>query len=174
MKVAIVVPDGLSVVLFCKGIISILKKNIKGVDVFVISDNGTYKKDIEACGVRSISVPMYRFMNPLRDIKYLIGLYKIFKTEKFDEVINFSTKPNIYGTFAARLAGVKKIVSHVVGLGSAFLPTDNIRTKLVRYIFLRLYHLACKFSDKVWFTNENDLSCFLSKKMVTQEKVILT
>ena len=45
MKIALVSPDGLSVLLFCKGIISALKR-IPGVEVVVLSSDGVYKRDI--------------------------------------------------------------------------------------------------------------------------------
>ena len=173
MKIALVCPDGLSILLFCKGIIRTLK-SIKGAEVFILSADGIYKKNIEELGVKSVSVDIYRFANPIKDFKYMLTLYRIFKNEKLDLVINFSTKPNIYGTFAAYMANINKIVSHVVGLGATFLPSHNVKGKLIRYVFLKLYRVSCRLSDKVWFTNKNDLSYFITERMVTQEKSVLT
>lgn len=173
MKIAFVSPDGLSIVLFCKGIIRTLK-SIKGAEVFILSADGVYKKEIEDLGVKSITVDMYRFFNPVKDFKYLINLYQIFKKEQFDIVINFTTKPNIYGTLAAKVARINKIILHVVGLGSTFLPASSIKGTLIRYIFIKLYRISCKFSNKIWFTNKNDLSYFLSEGMVSQHNTVLT
>ncbi|MBM2832906.1 MAG: hypothetical protein HW406_67 [Candidatus Brocadiaceae bacterium] len=173
MKIAIVCPDGLSIVLFCKGIIRVLKR-IKDTEVFVLSKDGTYKSEIESLGVKSVTVDMYRFFNPLKDFQYFVTLYRIFKREKFDIVINFTTKPNIYGTFAAKMAHINKIISHVVGLGSISLPSDTLTGKLLRYVFLKLYCLSCKLSEKLWFTNRNDLNYFISQGITMQGKSVLT
>lgn len=173
MKIALVCPDGLSILLFCKGIIGELKR-INGAEVFIISADGVYKKDIENLGVKSISVEIYRFFNPLRDFGYLLSLYRVFRNERFDIIINFSTKPNIFGSIAAKLSRTNKIVSHVVGLGTAFLPAVSLQSKILQYIVLQFYRIACKMSDSVWFTNKNDVEFFISKGIIAPEKVVLT
>lgn len=174
MKAAIVIPDGLSAMLFCKGIIATLQKNINGIEISVLSDESGYKNDIEALGAKSVPIPMHRFVNPLKDLAYLARLWYIFEKEKFDIVINFSTKPNIYGTYAAKLARTDNIVIHVVGMGSAFMGTGDVQSRLIRSVFLRLYHLACLLGDTVWFTNKNDMAYFLDHGMVSQKKILLT
>lgn len=174
MKAVIVIPDGLSVLLFCKGIIKALKENNPGIKVAVVCCDGIYKKDIEGMEVKSISLDMCRFVNPWKDFIYIVLLCRIFKREKFDLAINFSTKPNIYGTIAARLTGIRKVVSHVVGLGSTFLPVRGLKEKLLQSFLLQLYKIACSLSYKVWFTNQNDLSYFIAKHIVPLEKAVLT
>jgi len=173
MKIALVSPDGLSVLLFCKGIISALKR-IPGVEVVVLSSDGVYKRDIEALGIRSISIDIYRFISPVKDIKLLLALVRIFRQEKFDIVINCFTKPNLLGSLAAKLAKVKKIILHVNGLGSVFLPNNDIKSRALRYVTLKLYRLSCSLCNKIWFTNKNDLAYFMSQNLVSEEKVVLT
>lgn len=176
MKIAFVCPDDVSLVLFCKGILYTLK-SIEGGEVSVLSDfseHAKYKNEIQCLGVNILSVPMYRFFSPLDDCKYFIALYRIFRMEKFDVVINFSTKPNIYGTIAAKLAGVGKVFFHVVGMGASFLPADGLRAKIIRFITLRLYRLACVWCDKVWFTNKNDLDYFILNGMIDRQKTVLS
>lgn len=173
-KAAIVIPDGLSVLLFCKGIIKELKKSWPGIKIAVISSDGKYKKDIEAMQIQSIALDMYRFFSPWKDLIYTLSLCRIFRKKKFDLVLNFSTKPNIYGTIAARMAGIKKVVSHIVGLGSAFLPARGLKEKLLQILLLRLYKVSCSLSYKVWFTNRNDLAFFTGKRIVSRAKVVLT
>lgn len=173
MTIAVVCPDGLSILLFCKGIIRALQ-SIKGSRVIAVSDDGTYKPQIEALGVTSVSVPIHRFVGPRHDLRYLGSLYRVFRRERCDAVLNFSTKPNVYGPVAARLAGVRTVVSHVVGLGSSFLPTSSLRGRLVQQIVLRLYRLGCQWSDKVWFTNKNDLAFFVARRLVCPARAVLT
>ena len=173
MKIALVCPDGLSVLLFCQGIISGLKR-IDGAQIVVVSADGEYGREIEALGVRRVSVPIARFVSPARDLAYLWALYRVFKRERCQIVFNFSTKPNVYGTIAARAAGVPRVVSHVVGLGSAFLPAMDLRGHALRRLVLRFYRVACRLSDRVWFTNRNDLAYFSAHGVVDPDKTVLT
>ena len=173
MKIAVVCPDGVSVLLFLKGMIKELKK-IPGARITVLSSDGIYKKEIEELGVRSASIAMYRFMNPLKDIKYLLELHRIFKREQFDAVINVSTKPNIYGTIAAKLSNVDKVLCSVWGRGSVFVERDSLRQILVKLSLLSSYWLAFRLSSKVWFTNKNDFDYFSSRHIVKSQKAFLT
>ena len=72
-------------------------------------------------------------------------------------VINIATKPNIYGSIAARWAKVEKVVCFGWGLGLTFEKTRNIKRIVLKYILSALYWYAFKISEKVWFTNANDL-----------------
>lgn len=179
MKIAVVCPDDLSIVLFCKGIVKVLQ-NCNRSQIYVISDvwnednPGFYTEIIKSWGVEHIPLEMVRYVSPLKDVKYMYSLYKIFRREKIDAVINISTKPNIYGTIAAKAARVGKILCSVWGRGSGFVERAGLRSKLLKCLILGLYWLAFKMSGKVWFTNINDLSYFVSHKMVTQRKTILT
>ena len=173
MKIAIVCPDGRSLVLFCKGIIRAFK-NVKDAEVYILCSKDEYIAELEELGVRHLPIDLYRFFSPMKDLKLLIQLCRIFSRERFELVYNISTKPNIYGAFAARLAKVDKLILHVVGLGSGFLLTNGFKDTAVRFIFLKLYHMVLKMSDKVWFFNENDYRFFVSNRMVDRSKCLLT
>ena len=172
MKIAIVCPDGRSLILFCKGLINELK-TIEGAQIYTLSAEGAYKEEIESLGVTSIDIDIYRFISPLKDLKLIIELYRIFKRQKFDLVYNISTKLNMYGTIAAKMAKVDYIVSHIVGLGAVFSLT-GIKGRFVKLIYFALYSLSCRLSNKIWFTNKNDLEYFITHGFVSQEKVLLT
>jgi N,N'-diacetylbacillosaminyl-diphospho-undecaprenol alpha-1,3-N-acetylgalactosaminyltransferase len=173
MKIALVCPDGLSIVLFCKGIIRALQR-IDRADVIVVSDDGEYRAEIEGMGARCATVPISRYATPLADLRYCANLYRVFRRERCDLVLNFSTKPNIYGTIAARAARVPRVVSHVVGLGAAFLPASGASAFTIRALASALYRLAARGSDRVWFTNKNDLAYFVERGLMAPEKAVLT
>ncbi len=171
--IALVCPDGLSILLFCKGIIRALR-SVPGARVIVACDEGRYRSQIQALGATSVHVPYERWMNPIEDLKYTWRLARLFRLERCDMVLNFSTKPNIYGALAARAAGTRVILSHIVGLGTAFQARQGLGGRLMRAAVLRLYRMSCAFSQKVWFTNSNDLQYFLDRGLLTEEKAILT
>lgn len=173
MTIVLVCPDGLSILLFCKGIIRSLR-SVPGARVVVACDEGPYRTQIQELGVTSVHVPYERWMNPLKDLKYLWRLARLFRREQCDLVLNFSTKSNIFGTFAARMAGTRLVLSHIVGLGAAFQAREDFGGRFVRLVVFRLYRLTCAWSHKVWFTNTNDRQYFIDHGLVSEEKAVLT
>jgi N,N'-diacetylbacillosaminyl-diphospho-undecaprenol alpha-1,3-N-acetylgalactosaminyltransferase len=173
MRVAFVIPDDISVVLFAQNILKNLR-DLPGAKVTVICSLDQYRREVEEVGVTALHIDMYRFFNPLKDLRYLLKLYLLLKRGRFNIVFNFSTKPNIYGSIAAWLAGVNQVISHVVGLGAACASGTGFFATLLQEVFLGLYRIACRLSDKVWFTNPNDLKLFLSRSIITPEKSVLT
>ncbi|MBF0395182.1 MAG: glycosyltransferase family 4 protein [Desulfobacterales bacterium] len=173
LNIAFVCPDGLSIVLFCKGIIRTLK-SIPRVRVLVICDAGNYFRDITSLGVQCVSVPMYRWFNPLEDIKYSWRLWRTMRRYKCEIILNFTTKPNIYGTFVGKFAGVKFNYLHVVGLGSGFEQRTDIRSKIMRWSFECLYRFACRWSHKVWFTNSRDRQFFIDHGLISEKNTVLS
>ncbi len=173
VNIALVCPDGLSIILFCRGIIRALQ-SIPGVKVFVICEAGDHDREIASLGVSCISVPMYRWLNPWEDVKYCWRLWRAIRRDQCDVVLNFATKPNIYGTFAAKMAGAKFNYLHVVGLGSGFEPRSDMRGRMMRWSFFRLYRIACKWSRKVWFTNRLDRQFFVDHGLIAESDTVLS
>lgn len=93
--------------------------------------------------------------NPLRDLLLLIELFRIYRREQPTLVFHFTAKPNIYGSMAARLAGVPNYPT-VTGLGYAFLHSP-----LLRWLSKLLYRAALRKAKKVIFHNMEDEALFL-------------
>jgi N,N'-diacetylbacillosaminyl-diphospho-undecaprenol alpha-1,3-N-acetylgalactosaminyltransferase len=178
MKIALVAPLDLSFVLFCKGIVDNLNE-INDIELVLISD--VHGKDnycsniIKKWNVKFIPIKCHRYVNLIKDLNYIFSLYKIFKKEKFDAVINIATKPNIYGSIAGHFANVNKIFCSVWGRGSVFVDNKkSVKEKLIKFILLKLYKRAFNVCSKVWFTNQYDLNYFKSVKLIDNNKIILT
>jgi len=133
-----------------------------------------YIEQIDKLAVRHYPVRMSRYVDPFSDIECFCAVYRICCREKFDVVINFTTKPNVLGAVAARLAGVEKVVCAVRGLGGPFLPQTNLKGRLLQIVVKSLYRLACRMSDTVWFTNQGDMDYFLNSGLVDKEKAVKT
>lgn len=172
-SIALVCPDGISILLFCKGIIHALKQ-IPHARLTVICDAGDYAAKIVALGVSCVSVPIYRWNSPWRDALYCFRLWRSLRHIRADVVLNFSTKSNIYGAIAAKLAGVKRRYMHVVGRGAGFQFRPGLTARLNRGLFVGLYRLSCRWSDKVWFTNRQDRRFFIDERLVSEGKTIIT
>ena len=157
-----------------------VKKLLANHKIAVISDihdgysPSHYTNIMREWGVEHKFVKTHRFFNPYEDLKYLISLYKILRKEKYDLVINVATKPNVYGSIAARWAGAKKIVCFGWGLGLTFEKSNNIGRIILRYILSALYWYAFKVSNIVWFTNKNDVDYLTSNKIIKPSKAFVT
>lgn len=171
MKIAILYPDDFSIWQFRKGMIEALIS--KKHSVYILCPNGPYINRLEAMGTIHVKVDFHRFINPVRDIKNIIELYKIFKKNKFNIVHNLTIKPNIYGAIASKLAKVGLILGTVEGLGSIYSGSSELKIKFLKPIVNILYKIGFHFCDRVWFLNQDDLSYFLDNKMIGHNKAIL-
>lgn len=118
-----------------------------------------------ALGVESIEIAMARKgMNPVSDLAYRRTLIQLFQRLKPDAVLAYTAKPVIWGTLAARAAGVPRVVAMITGLGYAFTPPLRLDLKqLGANLAARiLYRLALPRADHVLFQNPDDRDLFQS------------
>src|SRR5919199_245949 len=172
MKIALILNDDFSMWHFKGGLIKALVS--REIEVCVIVPPGPYISKLEAMGAKCIPIPMNRFITPFQDLKLIYQLYRVFKTEKFDLVHNMTIKPNIFGTFAAKLAGIEKIVCLVSGLGFIFSEDLNSpKIKIIRPFVILLYKWALSISQKTSFQNKDDLDYFIKKRIIQPEKGVV-
>jgi N,N'-diacetylbacillosaminyl-diphospho-undecaprenol alpha-1,3-N-acetylgalactosaminyltransferase len=171
MKVAINVPADFAVWTFHRGLIAALQS--RDADVTIIGPPGEYVEAIRRLGTRYITVELDRFMNPAKDMKLLGAFYRIFRRENFDLVHNHTIKPNIYGTLAAKLAGVRPILGSVRGRGSMFTEAPGLKRRTLKMIAMNLYRYAFRFIDRVQFLNGDDLDFFVATGMLRRDKAVL-
>jgi glycosyltransferase involved in cell wall biosynthesis len=79
-----------------------------------------------------------RSINPLLEAHALVDLLRIVQREQPALVHHFTIKACLYGTIAAKLAGVPRVINAVTGLGHVFLGTRK-RTRLLRRALKPLY-----------------------------------
>ena len=144
-----------------------------GLDVYLVAPFGEYDEEIKKLGVKHIGIPVKRTLDPVGDIKLCYCLYKIFRDNKFDIIHNFSVKPNIYGTIAARCSGSGYTVMSVTGLGNVFMDEMGIIFRCIRPLVKTLYWVAFKYARKVWFQNPDDAQFFMESGMLREEKAVI-
>ena len=167
LKIAIVVNTAWNIVNFRLGLIKALLN--AGHEVVAIAPEDEYVSKIEAIGCRFIPLQTLerKGTNPIKDMRLVHELYRIYKNEKIDLALQYTIKPNIYGTFAASLAGIKTI-STVTGLGYSFISTG-----WVSRIAKSLYKRAFRRSTLVAFQNNDDRKLFIDIGLTSKEKTIL-
>ena len=105
--------------------------------------------------------------NPVKDAALTRRFYQIYRRERPDVVLQYTIKPNIYGTLAARLAGIPS-VNNVSGLGTVFIVKNLVST-----VALGLYRFAFQFPKRVFFQNGDDRQLFLEHRLVAAAKTDL-
>ena len=119
-------------------------------------------------GVEAVEIAVDRSgLNPLRDARLFIDYLRLFYRCAPDFYLGFTAKPNIYGSLAARLAGVRSL-PNVSGLGTAFINQGS----LSRFVGL-LYRLAFRGCPIVFFQNPDDRDLFLARSIVTSRQAQL-
>ena len=98
-------------------------------------------------------------ISPIRDIRVINTLVSLFRTERPDIVLSYTIKPVLYGSLAARVAGVPRIYSIITGLGYAF-SGGSFKHKVVGFITRFLYKKNLRFNKKIFFQNPDDAKLF--------------
>lgn len=120
------------------------------------------RQQLEARCLQVHDVPLRRTgMNPLADFATLLHLWRLMHRIRPDHVLGYTIKPVIYGSLAARLAGVPRRFALITGLGYAFTDqrAGGLRGRL-RALIQRLYSLALVSTHKVFFQNPDDEALF--------------
>lgn len=171
MKIVIISPKNKTVFNF-RG--DLVKHMISfGNTVVVTGPNQDHVDEILALGVsKFIEVPLVKDnTSVIGDLIYCWRLRKVIKTESPDLVFGYTIKPVIYGSIAARTAGVKKIYAMVTGLGRIY-TSNGLKTRMVRFITDVLYKTAFWACDKVIFQNNDDLKQFVSCRYLHEKKAV--
>jgi glycosyltransferase involved in cell wall biosynthesis len=134
-----------------------------GHTVFVIAPKDKYSHKFESIGAKFIDLPMRMNKNPISDIAIFLKFYMVLKKEGIELFLGYTIKPNIYGSLASHLLGVK-VINNIAGLGTTFI-SENFTTQIVRF----LYKLALAKSNKVFFQNNDDLDLFVENRLVKYE-----
>ena len=115
---------------------------------------------LKAIGVAYVPIPLNRTgISPLRDLHTLYYLTRKMNELKPDIVFSYTAKPVVYGSMAARIAGVRNIFSMITGLGYVFIG-ETWRQKVLAKILILLYKMTFKFNKQIYFHNPDDLELF--------------
>ena len=145
-----------------------------GHEVLLISPPGPYGEKLRALGLRWQPLPMdRRSLNPLREAALLWHLWGLFRRERPDLVHGFTIKCAVYGSLAARLAGVPARVNAVAGMGYVFTSNDA-RARLLRPVVRILLRLALGGRGaRLILQNPDDVALFEGAGLVDAAQVRL-
>jgi glycosyltransferase involved in cell wall biosynthesis len=143
-----------------------------GHDLLLLSPPGDYGAKLVGMGFDWRALPMERrSLNPIAEARLVNHLAGLLRRERPDIVHGFTIKPAVYGSIAARLAGVKGRVNAVAGLGYVFI-SDEPRARLLRPLVRRLLKTAFSGKDaRLILQNPDDLALFREAGLVAEERV---
>lgn len=140
----------------------------EGYEVIVIAPRDKHSDEFEALGCHYVELSMdNKGSNIFKDLRLVYKLQKAYKKLSPDLIFHYTIKPNIYGSFAAKIAK-KKSIAVITGLGYTFIH-DTLTTKIAKF----LYKASLKYAQKVWFINIEDKNKFLLAELVAEEKMDL-
>ena len=145
-----------------------------GFEVHVATADGPDVQRIQSQGFTHHIVPFARSgQNPLNELATLLCLVKLFRRVKPALVHLITIKPVLYGGIAARLAGVKSVVSAVSGLGTVFLADSSVG-RIRRGLVTRMYRASFKQKHlAVIFQNPDDRDALLGLKALKAEQTCM-
>jgi len=146
----------------------------RGARVGLICGSDTGEHLCAAQGIEVYPVPLSRSGgNPFAELRSFGRLYQLYRRLKPDLVHHVTIKPVVYGTLAARWAGVGSVVNAVPGLGYVF-TRKGIRARLRRFLVKTLYRFSLDHPNmRVIFQNQQDLQAFLSTGVVQREQGVI-
>lgn len=143
-----------------------------GFDVGVITRVRAHGETITRHGIRLIPLEMARHgHNPFADLRIVAQLSAIYRHERPDLVHHVAVKPVLYGSLAARLAGVRKMVNAMAGLGYLFV-SRGWRARLLRpFVRLAMALLLRRRGTRLILQNPDDRDLFVERGIVRSDQV---
>lgn len=139
-----------------------------GAEVYIALPDGEFVQPLEQMGCHFIETPIdRRGMNPFKDLRLFRQYRKIIREVRPNKVITYTIKPNIYGGIACRLQKVPYYVN-ITGLGTAFQKRGLLQTMVTK-----LYRVALKKAQKVFFENSENQKVLEEKKIVKKNQGVL-
>ena len=166
MRIAITINAAWNIYNFRLGLIHALLAD--GHQVVAVAPEDKFAEKLIAEGCEFVPLAMEnKGANPVRDYGIYRSLVRIYREQRIDVALQYTIKPNIYGTLAAKKVGVP-VINNISGLGTTF-----IRKNLVGRIAKLLYRISLRHAALVFFQNKDDQSLFLKQNLVKKEKTAL-
>lgn len=141
-----------------------------GYEVHVAAD-GASCADVQSQGLTTHVVSVKRSMaGPAQELRTIAQLYRLYRTLRPGVVHHVTAKPVLYGSLAARLAGVPAVLNAIPGLGVVSVG-EGLRALIVRRAYWSAYRVLMRHPNmRVVFQNRDDRAQFLAQGLVTEHQ----
>lgn len=160
MKIAIIGTTSAMMINFRQDLIKELIQKQHEVLAFALDYDEKSKEKISALGAIPVDYIFSKTgLNPLSDFKNTLKFSRLLKKHQPDMVFSYVTKPVIFGTLAAKLAGIKNRYGMLEGLGYSFTETPenpSPKKKLIKRIQILLYKISVPLLKRLIVLNPDD------------------
>jgi glycosyltransferase involved in cell wall biosynthesis len=133
-----------------------------------------YLEEVERLGIEIHTFALHRTgLSPLRDMATVLRLRALIRSVRPDAVFAYGAKPVIYGMIAARSSRARRRYAMITGFGTVFIRPNKGRHRLVRAATIRLYRMAMRASNKVFFQNPDDIRDFIDMGILSDERKVV-
>jgi glycosyltransferase involved in cell wall biosynthesis len=140
-----------------------------GMDVGTASIDGPLARRLrDEDGFAFEALPLTREFAPLSDLRAVHEIAARLRGQNWDIVHTHTPKGNLVGQWAARLAGVPRIIQTLHG----FYFHDRMPAAL-RRIWIEIERFSASHSDAVLFQNPEDVATALGERIAPVEKIAL-
>lgn len=156
---------------FCSHRLSLARAAMQdGFTVVVATRVQEHGQKIQAEGCKLIPLLIQRRNNNiLTQIRSLFQLIRIYKSEQPDIVHHVAIKPVIFGSVAARIAGVPRVINAITGMGYVFSSSD-LKAKIIRpFIKWSFRILLNRSNTRTIFQNPDDQYMLIHAGVVRTE-----
>lgn len=136
-------------------------------------DNGQADK-IRSLGLEFRELRMRRRgLNPIRELRACLAILRAYRSLGPTLLYHAGLKPVLYGTLAARLAGIRSVVNAPTGMGFVF-TNEGMMARLLRApVRLSLKFLLNPRGSRVIFENADDLESLVGGGIVRRSEAVL-
>ena len=175
MKIIMIGTVAASFLGFRSDLIRFLIEKEHSIYAFTSEYSSDELKKIEDLGAIPVTYELSRGgLNPLADIKATYLLSKKIKKIAPDLVFSYFAKPVIFGTLAARIAKVPRVIGMLEGLGYTFTDQPeglSKKVQLIKDIQVFLYKIALPRLDKLIFLNPDDRQDLVEKYSIAVKEI---
>jgi glycosyltransferase involved in cell wall biosynthesis len=140
----------------------------QGHEVVLVSPDGKYSERLKQAEFRWVAFPLVRQrLNPFAELFTILRLVLLYRRERPDVAHHFTVKCVMYGSIAARLAGIEGVVNALAGLGHVF-SDGGMQARLLRIIIQRICKSFLR-PTQVIFQNPEDHQAFLKRGLVDRD-----
>lgn len=145
-----------------------------GYEVLVVTRVNQHGDLIRAQGLTLIPLDLSRrSRHPLKELAVIWQLYKLYRQHQPDIVHHVALKPVLYGSLAARLAGVRVVVNALAGLGFLFV-SQRLQARVLRPVVELAFRLLLnRTGSHVIIQNPDDQALLVGRKLVAADRTSL-
>lgn len=142
-----------------------------GVEVTAVAPeyDASVAETLKSFGVGFKTVPMARAtISPLGDLRTLMSLISLMRTEKPDILLTYNMKPIVYGGLAGRILGIPRRFAMIAGLGFLFSDVGEVgwMKRQLRNVATWLYRLSMSGCKAVIVFNTDDAEEVTARRMI--------